>query len=355
MPSDASQTRDDIPPSQTANANRQAKLGLAMWGTEPAHMLAAHAAFAEQVGFESAWIIDSQLLCREVYVTLAACIARTTRLRLATGVTQPITRHSSVTASAIATLNEMAPGRVMLGLGSGFSSLLTIGKPAARIREVEEYATALRQLLGAQHAMFDDGVEAGINWLTEPTGVPIHIAASGPRMTRSAGRLGDGAILLQGVSPDLLGRAIDWLDEGSTMAGRPSGGVEISCWVPFSLDSDSTTARDRVRTRVASALMQANSDWFEGEERQAIVALKEQYDVGSHAQAVAAHASIVPDSLVRKFAVAGDAEEVREQLLALRKHPRLSRVILTPQVSGEGSMPTEKMLELIGELNLSRS
>src|ERR1700709_1932723 len=100
-----------------SESGRLAKLGLAIWGTAPAQVLASHAAIAEQIGFESAWIIDSQLLCREVFVTLAACIARTTRLRLATGVTQPTTRHASVTASAIATLNEMAPGRVMLGLG----------------------------------------------------------------------------------------------------------------------------------------------------------------------------------------------------------------------------------------------
>jgi 5,10-methylenetetrahydromethanopterin reductase len=345
---------NDIAPGQV-NAGELAMLGLALWGTEPAQMLASHAALAERVGFESAWIIDSQLLCREVYVTLAACIAQTTCLRLATGVTQPTTRHSSVAASAMATLNEMAPGRVMLGLGSGFSSLRTIGKRAARIQEVEDYAVMLRQLLGARQATFDDGVQAGLSWLSEPTGVPIHMAASGPRMTRSAGRVGDGAILLQGIAPDLLDRAIGWLDEGILEAGRPERVVEISCWVPFSLDAHSKRARDRVRTRVASALMQANPDWFEGDERQAIETLKQRYKVGDHAQAEAEHAAIVPDSLVRKFAVAGDAEEVREQLLTLRTHPRLSRVILTPQVPGEGAMPTEEVLRLFGEAGLRQS
>jgi 5,10-methylenetetrahydromethanopterin reductase len=354
MQSDEAHKAENPAPDQSGSG-RIAKLGLAIWGTEPAQVLASHAALAEQVGFESAWIIDSQLLCREVFVTLAACIARTTRLRLATGVTQPTTRHASVTASAIATLNEMAPGRVMLGLGSGFSSLLTIGKRAARIREVEEFAATLHQLLDAGRAMFDDGVETGLNWVSQPTGVPIHIAASGPRMTSSAGRVGDGAILLQGISSDLLGRAIGWLDEGSLSASRLQSEVEISCWVPFSLDSDSTKARDRVRTRVAAALMQANPDWFEGDERQAIETLKKTYHVGDHAQAVAAHAAIVPDSLVRKFAVAGNAEEVREQLHTLRKHPRLSRIILTPQVSGEGSISTERVLQLFGETVLSHS
>src|SRR3954469_253623 len=142
--------------SQTA---ARPKFGLALWGAEPVQTLAANAALAEQVGFESAWIIDSQLLCREVYVSLAACLMHTTNLRVATGVTQPATRHLSVVASAVATLQEMAPGRMMLGLGTGFSSLRTIGKPAARIDELEHFTSQLRTLLNGQAVTFDSGME----------------------------------------------------------------------------------------------------------------------------------------------------------------------------------------------------
>jgi alkanesulfonate monooxygenase SsuD/methylene tetrahydromethanopterin reductase-like flavin-dependent oxidoreductase (luciferase family) len=199
---------------------------------------------------------------------------------------------------------------------------------------------------------FDNGIEAGLTWLNEPAKIPIHFAASGPRMTRSAGRHADGAILLQGTAPELLDRAIGWVDEGLMAAGRPPSAVEISCWVPFSLDADPRTAYDRARTRVAGGVVQANPDWFDGEERQAIQTLKQHYDVADHAQAVAGHAALVPDSLVRKFAVAGDAVEVREQLHALISHPRLNRVILTPQVSGDGALPMEQVLCHLGEMVL---
>lgn len=337
----------------TAPRYQRPKLGLALWGTEPVHVLAEHAALAERVGFESAWIIDSQLLCREVYVTLAACLMRTTRLRLATGVTQPATRHSSVTASAMATLHELAPGRVILGIGTGFSSLRTIGKPAARIAEVEGYAAALRTLLNGEVATFDQGVEANLAWLHQPAKIPIHFAASGPRMTRSAGAHADGAIILQGTAPDLLARAIAWVDEGTAKAGRPPGCVEISCWVPFSMDADPRRAFDRARPRVAGALVQANPDWFEGEERNAITTLKQQYAVSEHAQATAAHAAVVPDSLVRKFAVAGDAQDVREQLQQLYGNSRLGRIILTPQISGEGARPMAEVIQEFGETVLA--
>ena len=332
--------------SQTA---AQPRLGLAMWGAEPVQTLAANAALAEQVGFESAWIIDSQLLCREVYVSLAACLMRTTNLRVATGVTQPATRHLSVVASAAATLHEMAPGRVMLGFGTGFSSLKTIGKPAARIDELEQFTSQMRRLLNGQKVAFDRGVEGGISWLHQPAEVPIHYAASRPRMTRSAGAHADGVILLQGTAPDLVERAIAWLDEGAEKAGRPAGSVEISCWVPFSLDIDRHRALDRVRSRVAGALMQANPGWFEGEERDAIVALKEQYQVGDHATASAAHSTIVPDSLVRKFAIAGDAQEVREQVRQLRANPRVGRIILNPQIPGPGALPIDQVIRSFGD------
>ena len=79
------------------------RLGLALWGTEPVARLASHARLAEELGFDSVWVIDSQLLCREVYITLAAISAATRKIRFGPGVTQPVTRHSSVTASAMAT------------------------------------------------------------------------------------------------------------------------------------------------------------------------------------------------------------------------------------------------------------
>jgi len=325
------------------------KFGLALWGAEPVQTLVANAALAEQVGFESAWIIDSQLLCREVYISLAACLVRTTALRVATGVTQPATRHLSVVASAAATLQEMAPGRVMLGLGTGFSSLKTIGKPAARIDVLEQFTGELRTLLNGQKVTFDRGVEGRISWLHQPAEMPIHYAASRPRMTRSAGAHADGVILLQGTAPDLVERAIAWVDEGADKAGRPAGSVEISCWVPFSQDVDRHRALDRVRSRVAGALMQANPEWFEGEERDAIVALKAQYEVSDHAAASAAHSTIVPDSLVRKFAIAGDAQEVREQVRQLQANPRVNRIILNPQIPGSGALPINQVIRDFSE------
>jgi 5,10-methylenetetrahydromethanopterin reductase len=266
------------------------------------------------------------LLCREVYLTLGACLAATTTLRVATGVTQPATRHASVAASALATLVEAYGDRVMMGIGTGFSSLRTIGLPAARIAEVERYVVTVRDLL-----------RGGIAWLDRPMNVPMVVAASGPRMTRAAVRFADGVILHQGISADLLARALGWAREGGALP-------EVSCWVPYAMADDPREARDRVRARVAGALMNTNPDWFEGDDRDAVLRLQQSYNVSDHATAQPHHAALVTDSLIARYAVAGTPEEVRRQLARLMAQPGIDRIILTPQVSGAGALPIEQVL-----------
>ena len=318
---------------------RGKRLGLSLWGTVPVAELARQARLAEAIGCDSVWVIDSQLLCREVYLTLAACLAQTTTLRVATGVTQPATRHPSVAASSLATLAEMSGARAIMGIGTGFSSLRTIGLPASKIAEVEEYATTVRRLLRGEQVTFADGTPGRITWLDQPIEVPIVVAASGPRMTRRAVRFADGVILHQGISPDLLDRALGWARDG--MDGALP---EMSCWVPYSMAADPREARDRVRARVAGALMNTNPDWFEGEDRDAVQRLQANYDVSHHATAQPHHAALVTDGLVARYAVAGTPDEVREQLARVMAQPGIDRVILTPQVSGGGALPIEQVL-----------
>lgn len=286
--------------------------------------MAEHAALAERIGFDSVWVIDSQLLCRDVFVTLTAILSRTTTLRAATGVTQPMTRHASVVAGAMASLAELSGGRAMLGVGTGFSSLGTIGKPQARIADVEAFVGTTRALLAGREANFDAGVTGRLSWVGAATNVPIVIAASGPRVTRLAGRIADGVIVHQGVAPAAIDRAVGWLD------GRP----EISCWAPYSLAPTQAEAYDCVRPRVASALATARLEWFEGADRDAVASLKAAYDIASHASSAPGHAALVPDRLIPDYALAGDPMEVRDNLARLLDHPAIDRVILTPQVTG---------------------
>ncbi len=323
----------------------QARLGLALWGTEPIARLIAHARLAEAIGFESVWVINSQLLCRELYLTLGAIAAATSRIRIAPGVTQPVTRHASVTASAIATLQEISGGRAMLGIGVGFSSLRTLGRGPARIAELAAHVGTVRALLGGKAVAFDQGVAGRLSWCDGPVSVPVHIAASGPRMTQTAAQLGDGAILLQGVAPNLLARGLGWIAAGARSAGKDPADVEVSCWAGIGLADDPRAARDQVRARAAAAIKNADPDLFEGEERSVVLRLKREYEPARHASPSSPHSRALPDSLIERYALAGTPEELRVQLSRLLSQPGIGRVILTPQVPGPDALPVDILLQ----------
>ena len=323
------------------------RLGLALWGTEPAARLAAHARLAEELGFDSVWVIASQLLCREVYLTLGAIAAATTRIKFGTGVTQPVTRHASVTASALATLQEISGGRALHGIGLGFSSLGTIGLPPARIAAMERHIAEVRALLGGGEVGFAGGVSGRISWLDTPLSTPVHIAASGPRMTETAGRLADGAILLQGVDAASIARGVGHVAAGAAQAGKRAGAVEISCWTPIGLADTQAAALDQVRARAAAAIKNADPDAFSGAERDFIRRLRAAYDTSRHAQPSSAHSADVPASLIARYAVAGTAGPFCEQLANLLAQPGLDRVILNPQVAGPGARPLDDLLRAL--------
>jgi 5,10-methylenetetrahydromethanopterin reductase len=172
------------------------KFDIGILASQPLPVIVRQVQLAESLGYDTAWITDTHLVCRELWVTLTACAAATSRIRLGPGITVPHTRHVSVTASAIATLHELAAGRLVLGIGTGGSAAETMGLAVAkmaRVATLESMTTALRSLLGGQSMRLDTGAEARLAWLEHPAAIPLYLAGSGPRMLDAAGRLGDGA------------------------------------------------------------------------------------------------------------------------------------------------------------------
>lgn len=333
------------PASSAAGHVAPKRLGLAIWATEPLPRIVEQVRLAESIGFDSVWVIDSQLLCRDVFVVLTALAMSTSRIRIATGVTQPATRHPAVTASALAALDEISGGRVMSGMGTGFSSLRTLGMPAAKMSEFEAFVGAVRKLLAQQEATFANGTSAMMAWLSKPARVPIYGAASGPKMTQLVSRIADGAILLQGISDALLDRADEWLAEGAAEVGRNPKELDVACWVPLGIDDRPDIARDQVRVRVAGAIMNAKAEWFDGPEREAVEKVQASYKDFQHAGSNADHARILPDQIVDRYAIAGDAGIVRAQLSRLMSRESLDQVILTPQASADERMDLVALLK----------
>ncbi len=144
---------------------------------------------AEELGFTHAWFYDTQQLCGDVFVAMAAAAMRTRKIRLATGVLIPSNRIAPVTANAFATLNAMAPGRVDFGVGTGFTGRRTMGYGAMKLDDMEDYIHAVYGMLSGEIVEVPfEGKRPKANFLNPEFGlinlddpVPLHISAFGPR------------------------------------------------------------------------------------------------------------------------------------------------------------------------------
>jgi 5,10-methylenetetrahydromethanopterin reductase len=158
-----------------------------------------HIAVAEALGYERALVYDSPTFLADPWITLALAAARTSRIRLGVAVITPRLRHVVATATALATLHAHAPGRVEAVIGSGFTAQLMLGKKPVPWAEVERYTVALRDLLAGRDIEWDaalTGLKHGPRTgITPPgPGIPLYIAAHGPRGYGVAERAGDGIV-----------------------------------------------------------------------------------------------------------------------------------------------------------------
>jgi len=150
---------------------------------------------AEDLGYDQAWFYDSQMLCSDCFATMALAADRTSRIRLGTGVAVPTMRVAAVIAQSIATINQIAPGRVELGLGAGNSACLTMGMKAIPVATIKREIRIIRALLRGDTAMLhEDGVEHPIRFLhpnhdfinlRDP--IPVTVSALAPKMLAFTG------------------------------------------------------------------------------------------------------------------------------------------------------------------------
>jgi 5,10-methylenetetrahydromethanopterin reductase len=276
----------------------------------PACEVAELAAHAERLGFAGVWLADSQSVMRDAYVTLAAAASRTERIVLATGVTNPVTRHWAVIAGALATLDELSGGRALLGIGVGESSVRTLGREPATLGELERATAAIRSLLaGAEIEL--DGARTRLAWPVRP--VPIWIASSGPRSLRLAAGVADGVLFQVGSHPQLVSWALARIDEGAVSGGRDPRGVGRLVRLACSVHEDREWARDQVRAYVAGAagtvFWAVPQDELPPGLHSQIAIMKERYDYFEHTRSDATHSELVTDEIVDAIAIAGTPEE----------------------------------------------
>lgn len=158
----------------------------------------AHVALAEQLGYRYAWVADSTTFMADPWVTLGRAAEHTSSIRLGVCALTPRMRHIVATAGAGATLNAVAPGRVDLVIGTGFTSQAMIGQPPAKWREAEAYVQGLRDLLSGREIEWDGQIVTlaygELSGLPLPADVALWVAAHGPKGLDVAQRLADGVV-----------------------------------------------------------------------------------------------------------------------------------------------------------------
>ena len=181
---------------------------------------------AEGIGFDLLTCGDSQSLWAECFSMMMFAAVRTTAPDLAITVSNPMTRHPAVTASACAGIQQVADGRFRYGLSSGDSALRNIGVAPATVATLGAYAEGVRTLAAGGEIEWE-GVPQRLHWLEDPTPTPVWLAAEGPRTQRLAGRIADGVVLSNSLTPERLAIAMENIGAGAAEAGRSVDDIEI--------------------------------------------------------------------------------------------------------------------------------
>ncbi len=278
---------------------------------------------AEAAGYDRAWLVDSQMLWEDVWVYMTHALAETERIQIGVAVANPYTRHYSVSASAAATLAQLHPGRVVLGMGRGDSAVRTLGHKQVATTKMGEVIPRMRELL-AGHETHEGETPIRLRWATGEH-VPLLMAATGPRNLRLAGRLADIAMLQVGFNPASVTWAVEQVHRGAEEAGRNPDEIEITLMGGMWLSDDLEEAREQSRWAAACAanhlgdVMQRVPDHGMPDELTRLVdarTLAYDYYEG-HLDSSAEHTGWLTDELIDDFAINGPAEQCLERIRAL--------------------------------------
>ncbi len=299
---------------------------------QDAHDLRAgldYARYAEKKGFEAVWQAESRLV-RDAIVPMAAYAAVTQRIKVGSGVINNWTRNIGLLAATFLTLDDLAPGRIICGIGAWWDPLArNVGidrrKPLTAMRET---VTILRRLLNMERVSFQgefvhvEGIELDVvHGRREPRQVPILIGATGDQMMELTGEIADGVVLNYCVPPAYNDKALELLEQGARKAGRSLDAIDRPQLIVCSVDHDHNRAIDSTRLLLTQYLAQqphiAKASGVSMEvvaQIQSILgwpATKEQIQQAKH---------LVPEDLIDRITASGTPAEARLKVSEYIKH-----------------------------------
>jgi 5,10-methylenetetrahydromethanopterin reductase len=287
-----------------------------------------YARYAEQRGFEAVWQAESRLV-RDAIVPMAAYAAVTEHIKVGSGVINNWTRNVGLLAATLLTLDDLAPNRIICGIGAWWDPLAkNVGierkKPLLAMRETIE---VLRRLLNMERVTFHgefhhvDEIELDVvHGRREPRNVPLMIGATGDKMMEMTGEIADGCVLNYCVPPEYNDRALELLEKGAQKAGRSLDDIDRPQLIVCSVDHDHDTAIDHTKMLLCQYLAQqphiAKASGVSDEVVQEIQstlgwpATREQINTAMH---------LVPDDLVYKITASGTPEEAKAKVKEYQK------------------------------------
>jgi 5,10-methylenetetrahydromethanopterin reductase len=282
---------------------------------------------AEDLGFEKIGVVDSQSIYRDVYLSCAVAAKATSHVIVGPRVTNPVTRHITTTASALLTLDELAPGRVFAGVGTGDSSLANIGMHPVKLSALGEFVDSLRKILQGE-TINHQGVPVKLNW--GKSNLPIYVAAHGPKALELAGAVGDGVIVGTGVGKEIVQGALEALARGAARSGRSLQSLDVWWHLGANVAHSREEAIAGIRFNLASKVnhlvrFPGREKHIPEDRRSALEKIHREYNYLEHLRSGSSggNAELVRDSgvedyLADRYAVVGTPDECLLRLDQLR-------------------------------------
>jgi 5,10-methylenetetrahydromethanopterin reductase len=285
--------------------------------------------YAESRGFEAVWQAESRLV-RDAIVPMAAFAATTTRIKIGSGVINNWTRNPAVIAATYLTLDDLAPDRIICGIGAWWDPLaqkvgINRTKPLLAMREV---VTVVRDLLARKRVTFQgefvhlDDIELDVvHGRKEPRNVPIYIGATGPKMMALTGEIADGAVLNYLVSPQYNEGALQQLEEGAKLAGRKLDDIDRPQLVVCSVDNDRKKALDGARKLVTQYLgQQPHIMKASGVKQELLDEIGQVLTWPATEEQIEQAMRLVPDDVVQMITASGSPTEVKAKVREYIQH-----------------------------------
>jgi 5,10-methylenetetrahydromethanopterin reductase len=312
----------------------------------------------EEAGWDGLLVVDSQNLSGDPYVALAMAATATSRIGLGTGVTNNVTRHASVTACSIASIQRLSNDRAVLGIGRGDSALAHLGRAPSRLAPFERYLRHLQTYLRGEAVPFDDidipiGVAPSmdelaladappasrIGWIAEGgLKVPVEVAASGQRVISIAARHADRIMFALGADEERIAWGIALARKERQDAGLAPEAISFGAYITCGCHTDLTTARNLIRgsltTHARFSVMHGTASGPVSEADRGVLSdLRNSYDMRAHTRGDSRQAGVLTEPFIDRFAVVGPPDRCIARLQGLAALG-LDKIVLAGSLRG---------------------